>query len=104
MEHIQDLFSSSFVDRDPLPGQRPDRRGVEEILRKLHGSMGKIQFTLESIVAEGTIVAYRLFGQGTISVHLFDTQSIVVYECVGMFRIRNERFTERWGRHQFRYL
>lgn len=104
MELVAQLFSPTFVDHDPLPGGRPDRRGLERALSDLFASAARIRFTLEAAVSEDDLVAYRLFGQGSSPKDLFDTEAVVLYECTGMYRVREGRFTERWGPHRVRYL
>ena len=65
MERADDLVVEDFVELDPLPGQRPGREGLKEVLIGMRAAFPDMNWVVEEMVAEGDTVVTRFTWTGT---------------------------------------
>jgi hypothetical protein len=115
---LENIFAGSYRDNDPLP--LPSGRGaqglmyIRSLVEFLANEDVDVSFVLEDVVSSRGKFAYRLFGQGTITVPDNFAGSIpqggplnspkvvggrlyVEYRSVGIFRVVRGKLVERWG-------
>jgi hypothetical protein len=102
LETLDELYSETYVDHDPLPGQPAGLEGVRAGIQAL-GRLGReVRFHLEDCFAVGDRVAYRIFGSWTVEPELAFEASLrapSAYQLsgVGIYRCAGGRLVERWG-------
>jgi steroid delta-isomerase-like uncharacterized protein len=98
---VDDYLAEDFVNHDPPVGVSADREGM-----RAAGSMFRAAFPdwhsdLHLLVGEGDIVVERFTASGTHKGELFGVAGsgkIVSLPGINIFRIRDGRIAERWGR------
>ena len=83
-----------------MPGQKPGAEGVKARLKTLRGAFPDIRFVLESLVAEGALVAARYHWEGT---HKGDLPRAsrrrggrIVVRGMDFYRFADGRIVEHW--------
>ncbi len=62
---MDEVFAANVVDLLPLQGQTPGVEGFKERLTRLRNSFPDLSFTIETMIAEGDMVAERAMLRGT---------------------------------------
>ena len=65
LERANDLVLESFVELDPLPGQRQGREGLKEVIGQLRAAFPDICWVVDEMVAEEEKVVTRFTWSGT---------------------------------------
>jgi steroid delta-isomerase-like uncharacterized protein len=65
LERADELVAQDFVELDPLPGQKPGREGLKEVLASFRTAFPDIHWVIEEMVAEGDKVFSRFTWTGT---------------------------------------
>ncbi len=98
---VPEFVGESFVDHDPPPGASPDISGLGKAFARVRSSFPDFHATVEDLVAEGDMVAYRWTFRGT---HLGDfggmppTGRVAVWSVIGIARFAEGKMVERWQR------
>ena len=95
------FLAPSFVNHDPPVGVTPDAEGM-----RMAGSMFRAAFPdwhseLHALIAEDDIVVERFTASGTQQGELMGvapTGKHIELQGINIFRVRDGRITERWGR------
>jgi steroid delta-isomerase-like uncharacterized protein len=98
---IDEYLADDFFNHDPPVGVSPDGEGM-----RAAGSMFRAAFPdwhseLHALVAEDDIVVERFTASGTHRGELMGvaaTGKVVELRGINIFRVRDGRITERWGR------
>jgi predicted ester cyclase len=97
---MRSLFTTDFLDHDPLPGQPPGADGVEYVVRTMQGAHPDLRFTIDDLLAEGDRVAVRWTLHATNTGPLLGREPTglpVEYAAIVIFRIANGLIAERWA-------
>ncbi len=65
LEAMDEPFAADVVDLLPLEGQTPGVEGFKERLKRLRNSFPDLRFAIETMIAEGDVVAERATLRGT---------------------------------------
>ncbi len=65
LEAMDEPFAADVVDLLPLEGQTPGVEGFKERLTRLRNSFPDLRFAIETMIAEGDVVAERATLRGT---------------------------------------
>jgi len=65
LKAMDEALAANVVDLLPLEGQTPGVQGFKERLTRLRNSFPDLSFTIETIIAEGNMVAERATLRGT---------------------------------------
>lgn len=97
-----DLFvGEDFVDHDPPPGASPDISGIRQAFARVRETFPDFHATVEDLVAEGDMVAYRWTFRGT---HMGELGTIpptgkaATWSVIGIARFADGKMAERWQR------
>lgn len=100
---VDQYLSPAFVDHNPYsPQQAPGPAGRKQATSRFHEAFADFHLAIESIVAEGDMVAVRgtFSGRQTGSfMGVPPTGQRVAWQGMGFFRVANGRITERWSTH-----
>jgi ketosteroid isomerase-like protein len=97
---LRAVVAPDFVERDPLPGTRPGRGGLEDHLAALGASAPGIRLLAETVVAAEDRAAARVAirgGQGTGALGGVVVEEPTLWGPVDVFRIAGGKVVERWG-------
>ncbi|MHA2064892.1 MAG: ester cyclase [Candidatus Thorarchaeota archaeon] len=62
---VDDLYTTNYVDHNPMPGMTPDREGLKQSVNIMRAAFPDLQTRTEDLVAEGDKVASRWTAIGT---------------------------------------
>lgn len=99
VELLDELIAPAYVENNPVPGQKPGAEGVKARLKTLRGAFPDIRFVLESLVAEGALVAARYHWEGTHKgtfLGIPPTGRKVVVRGMDFYRFAEGRIVEHW--------
>ncbi len=99
VEILDELIAPGYVENNPVPGQKPGADGVKTRLKGLRGAFPDIRFVLESLVAEGTLVAARYHWEGTHKgtfLGIPPTGRKIVVRGMDFYRFVDGRLVEHW--------
>ena len=105
---VQQVFSSQYVDHNPLPGLGHGLGGIHQLLQFLSHEDVDIVFTLERSVSDNESIALQIFGEGTVSgrplrqaIHIFGWPAVRTMHLrigtISMFSLSAGLLTARWG-------
>jgi len=96
-EHLAD----DFVNHDPPIGVLPDAEGMRTAGAMFRQAFPDWHSELHELIGEGDLVVERFTASGTHRGELLGvsaTGKTVQLRGINIFRLRNGRITERWGR------
>ncbi len=100
--HAVDAYlSDDFVDHDPPFGVSADREGMRAAGASFRAAFPDWHSELHLLIAEGDLVAEHFTARGT---HRGEVMGVepsgreVVLRGINIFRVRDGRIAERWGR------
>lgn len=99
VELLDELIAPGYVENNPVPGQKPGAEGVKAKLKTFRGAFPDIRFVLESLVAEGSLVAARYHWEGTHKgtfLGIPPTGRKVVVRGMDFYRFAGGRIVEHW--------
>ena len=98
----RDRFADLHADDIVVHGPTGDVHGVEAVTEEefaIFNAFSDLAWTLDSMIAEGSLVAVRLTGTGTHDGNLGDlapTGTRVSFASYGMFRVEDGQVVEVW--------
>ena len=99
---VDDYLADDFVNHDPpYPGAPSDREGMRNAAVLFRAACPDWHSTAEQYVSEGDVVVERFTASGTHSGELFGvapTGNTLNLAGINIFRIRDGRIVDRWGR------
>jgi steroid delta-isomerase-like uncharacterized protein len=101
LEATDRYLAEDFVNHDPPFGVTPDRDGMRQSAAMIRAAFPDWHSELELLVAEDDLVVERFTASGTHSAELMGvpaTGRTISLPGINIFRIRDGRITERWGR------
>ncbi len=99
LELLDELVAPAYVENNPVPGQKPGAEGVKGKLRTLRSAFPDLHFVIESLVAEGSLVAARYHWEGTHKgtfLGIPPTGRRVVVRGMDFYRFADGRLVEHW--------
>jgi steroid delta-isomerase-like uncharacterized protein len=98
---IEEYLADDFVNHDPPLGLPPDAEGMRTAGAMFRAAFPDWHSDLHAMVAEGDIVVERFTASGTHRGELLGaapTGKVVELRGINIFRLRDGRISERWGR------
>ncbi len=98
---VDDHLSEDFVNHDPPFGAGADREGMRTAARTFRAAFPDWHSEVHLLVAEGDLVAEVFTASGTHRGELMGvapTGREISLRGINVFRARDGRITERWGR------
>lgn len=98
---VDTYLSDDFVNHDPPFGVTADREGMRSAAAMFRAAFPDWHSELHLLIAEGDLVAEHFTAEGT---HRGEVMGVaptgrpVSLRGINIFRIRDGRITERWGR------
>jgi steroid delta-isomerase-like uncharacterized protein len=99
LDVVAEVFAADYIDHNPAPGQTPDREGFRQLTAAMRAALPDIHSTIEDLVAEGDVVAWRWSARGTHRGPLLGlpaTGKPVTLTGITIDRIASGRIVERW--------
>ncbi|MBO0777376.1 MAG: ester cyclase [Ktedonobacteraceae bacterium] len=99
LELVNDLFSPTFTDHS-TPEQAPGQAGVREYFAQVRTGFPDIQVSIDTLLAEGEMVAVRTTWRGT---HRGTYEGVaatgkpVERTLIQIFRLQNGKLVEEWN-------
>lgn len=97
---VDEIFAPDVVDHNPLPGQRPGRDGIKQVIAQYHAAFPDLRVGNEEVIISGDRGVLRWSATG---VHEGDqlgfpaTHRHVRMTGIDIVRINDGRTVERWG-------
>lgn len=98
---VDAYLSEDFVNHDPPLGASADREGMRSAAAFFRAAFPDWHSELHMLIAEGDLVAEHFTARGTHEGEIMGvgaTGREVFLRGINIFRIRDGRITERWGR------
>jgi steroid delta-isomerase-like uncharacterized protein len=101
LDAVDVYLSEDFVNHDPPFGVGPDRDGMRAAGGSFRAAFPDWRSELHHLVAEGDLVAEHFTARGT---HRGEVMGIpptgrqIALAGINLFRVRDGRIVERWGR------
>ncbi len=98
---VDRLLAPDFVDHDPPFGASGDREGMRAAASTFRTAFPDWHSDLELLVAEGDLVVERFTARGTHRGEIMGVPATgreISLAGINIFRVRDGRITERWGR------
>jgi predicted ester cyclase len=96
---LEQVVDESLVDHNPVPGQRPGRPGVIDVLTGWRNAFPDMEIAIRHEVAEGDLVAQSGIASGTNTGPLMGrpaTNKPATFTYMDMHRVVNGRIVETW--------
>lgn len=100
MTAIDEVFSPSYVERNPFPGVTPDRDGLKKSLTEFRVAFPDFRYTVEDEITAGDKLVHRLSAKGTQKGEfqgLPATGKLATWSEIHVARIANGKVVEHWG-------
>jgi predicted ester cyclase len=100
MTVIDEVFSPSYVERNPFPGTTPDRDGLKKSLTEFRVAFPDFRYTVEDEIATGDKLVHRLSAKGTQKGEFQGvpaTGKTATWSEIHIARIGNGKVVEHWG-------
>jgi steroid delta-isomerase-like uncharacterized protein len=98
---VDDYLADDFVNHDPPVGVSADREGMRAAGSIFRAAFPDWHSDVHLLVGEGDIVVERFTASGTHKGELFGVAAsgkVISLPGINVFRIRDGRIVERWGR------
>ena len=98
---IDELLSEEYLDHSLPPDVPPNREGLRQVILAMRMAFPDLRYTIEHQVAEGDLVAQRLFGKGTLRGEFMGmpaTGKSAVWQEMHLHRFNAAgKLAEHWG-------
>jgi steroid delta-isomerase-like uncharacterized protein len=98
---VDDYLAGDFTDHEPFAGGGPDREAMRAAGAMIRAAFPDWHSDLGFYVTQGDLVAEHFTASGTHQGELFGvpaTGRTVTLPGINIWRVRDGRITERWGR------
>jgi len=98
---VDEYLAEDFVDHDPPMGGPASREGMRQAAAMFRPAFPDWHSDLDFLVAEGDLVVENFTASGTHQGEIFGvpaTGRTITLAGINIFRLRDGRITERWGR------
>jgi steroid delta-isomerase-like uncharacterized protein len=98
---VDEYLGGEFVNHDPPAGVTADREGMRAAGAMFRAAFPDWHSEMDILVGEGDLVVERFTASGTQQGEIFGVPpsgKVVTMPGINIWRIRDERITERWGR------
>ncbi len=98
---IDEYLSEDFVNHDPPFGVSADREGMRSAGARFRQAFPNWHSELHALIAEDDLVAEHFTARGTHDGTIMGVEATgreVSLRGINIFRVRDGRITERWGR------
>jgi steroid delta-isomerase-like uncharacterized protein len=95
-----ELVATDFINRTPVPGQKPGREGLKQAVLGLRAAFPDLSVTILDIFAEGDRVVLRDTIRGThrgTFASIPPTGKPVTVNRIAIFRLADGRIVENWA-------
>ena len=99
VELIEEIFAPDFVDHNPLPGFAPTRNGTKQMFSYVRKSFPDFHMTINSMIAEGDMVATRKTLHATHQGEYMGVQPTgnhLQMEVIDIFSVAYGKLAEHW--------
>ena len=99
LDFLDEIIADNYVDHNPLPDAPPGPEGVRYKVKALRNAFPDIRFVLESLAAEGGIVAARYHWTGTQKgafANIAPTGKTVDVTGMDFYLIEKGKLVEHW--------
>ena len=93
-------MSTSIVEHDPFPGQRPDLQGFKQIVSAIRQAFPDLKVNVDDIFADGEKVVIRSTMKGTQRgpfMNMPPTDKEISVKGIDIVRMSNGKAVEHWG-------
>ena len=100
MTAIDEVFSPSYVERNPFPGTTPDRAGLKKSLTEFRVAFPDFRYTVEDEIATGDKLVHRLSAKGTQKGEFQGipaTGKTATWSELHIARLADGKVVEHWG-------
>ena len=97
---IDDVLSPDFTEYEVVPGQRPGREGVKDVVGMMRTAFPDLHLTLQDAFTSGDQLCGRLTFSGTNTGPFMGqapTGRAASWGAIDIVRFRDGRITEHWG-------
>ncbi len=97
---VDELFDPGYIDHSAPPGSPGGLEGVKAVFGMFRTGFPDVKFTIDSMVAEGDIVATLVHGTGTNTGDFMGipaSNKSARWRSVGFFRVKDGKIVEHWG-------
>ncbi|NUR25157.1 MAG: ester cyclase [Catenulispora sp.] len=101
LEAAEKYLAEDFLNHDPPFGQGPGREGMRAAAVLLRASFPDWHSDLGLMIGEGDLVVEQFTASGTLTEEFMGVPADgrqVVLRGINIFRVRDGRIVERWGR------
>lgn len=96
---VDELVAADYVNRGGLSDQRPGSEGLKQFIPQLRTIFPDEHLTLENLIAEGDMVAYRWIARGTHNAEMMGvppTGKQMIGTGISIVRIADGKIAEEW--------
>ncbi len=100
LERVEEFVTEDFVNHEAWPGEDPGYEGFRLRLRRLRDAFPDFRMTVEDVLADGDLVAYRATVTGTHRGELLGmrpTGRSFRVQHMHFLRLRDGRASEHWA-------
>jgi steroid delta-isomerase-like uncharacterized protein len=100
---VDTYLAEDFVNRDPPFGAASDREGMHGAGAMFRAAFADWHSDIDHLIGEGDLVVERFTASGTQQGEIMGvpaTGRTVTLRGIQIFRIRDGRIVERWGKHR----
>jgi predicted ester cyclase len=97
---VDELFNPAYVDHSAPPGAPGGTDGVKMVFGMFRAGFPDVKFTIQSMVADGDVVATLVEGEGTQTGEFMGippSGKHAKWRSVGFFRVIDDKIVEHWG-------
>jgi steroid delta-isomerase-like uncharacterized protein len=98
---VDEFLAEEFVNHDPPLGVTADREGMRQVGAMFRGAFPDWHSEMGILVGEGDLVVEHFTASGTQQGEIFGAPAsgrTVTVPGINIWRVRNGRIVERWGR------
>ena len=98
---VDEFLAEEFVNHDPPLGVTADREGMRKVGAMFRGAFPDWHSEMGILVGEGDLVVEHFTASGTQQGEIFGAPAsgrTVTVPGINIWRVRNGRIVERWGR------